>query len=71
MSLTSASPLRVCYAEADQMGVAGHGNVLVVSHSGARVVFEHGILRDDTGQAAVDGRGRPRRLPDHVRRLLA
>jgi acyl-CoA thioester hydrolase len=52
----------------------------VASHSGARVAFEYEILRQGTSEplatgftahAAVDGRGRPCRLPDRVRRLLA
>jgi len=51
----------------------------VVAHSGARVSFEYEILGEGTSEpfatgftahAAVDGRGRPRRLPPEVRRLL-
>lgn len=47
---------------------------------GARVRFEYEVRRDGTDgplatgateHAAVDGRGRPRRLPEGVRRLLA
>jgi acyl-CoA thioester hydrolase len=51
----------------------------VVSHSGARVAFEYAVRRDAdeaplatgfTAHAAVDGRGKPRRLPPALRRLL-
>jgi acyl-CoA thioester hydrolase len=47
---------------------------------GARVRFEYEVHREGTHgplatgateHAAVDGRGRPRRLPEHVRKLLA
>jgi acyl-CoA thioester hydrolase len=51
----------------------------VASHSGARVAFEyevHGeagsgpLATGFTAHAAVDGRGRPRRLPPELRKLL-
>jgi acyl-CoA thioester hydrolase len=51
----------------------------VASHSGARVAFAYEIHRDGsagplatgfTAHAAIDGRGRPRRLPPELRRLL-
>jgi acyl-CoA thioester hydrolase len=51
----------------------------VASHSGARVAFEYEVhcegARDPlatgfTAHAAVDRRGRPRRLPPELRRLL-
>jgi len=51
----------------------------VASHSGARVAFEYEVRCDGaadpiatgfTAHAAVDGRGRPRRLPAELRRLL-
>jgi len=51
----------------------------VASHSGARVAFEYQVrLEADeaplatgfTAHAAVDGRGKPRRLPPGLRRLL-
>ncbi len=131
MSRSSASSVRVRYAETDQMGVAYHGNYfewfevgrtdLLRSHgvsyreleaqdlrlpvieaqarfvrpalyddvleirtevsalSGARVTFAYEVCRGDDGvlatgttsHAAVDGRGRPRRLPELLRRLLA
>lgn len=130
MSPTSASPVRVRYAETDQMGVAYHGNYFawfevgrtdllrsqgvsyreleaqdlrlpvieaqarfvrpalyddvldirtqVTALSGARVTFGYEVCRGEdvlatgtTSHAAVDGRGRPRRLPELLRRLLA
>jgi acyl-CoA thioester hydrolase len=131
VSPSSASPVRVRYAETDQMGVAYHGNYfawfevgradLLRSHgltykeleaqdlrlpvieaearfrrpalyddvleirtqvtalSGARLTFAYEVRRGDDGvlatgktsHAAVDGRGRPRRLPELLRRLLA
>jgi acyl-CoA thioester hydrolase len=131
MSRSSASSVRVRYAETDQMGVAYHGNYfewfevgrtdLLRSHgvsykeleaqdlhlpvieaqarfvrpalyddvleirtevsalSGARVTFAYEVCRGNDGvlatgstsHAAVDGRGRPRRLPELLRRLLA
>ena len=131
MTPTSASPVRVRYAETDQMGVAYHGNYFawfevgradllraqgvsykeletqdlrlpvieaqarfvrpalyddvleirtrVTALSGARVTFAYEVCRGvdgvlatgTTSHAAVDGRGRPRRLPEHLRRLLA
>jgi acyl-CoA thioester hydrolase len=52
----------------------------VAAHSGARVSFDYEIRAEGsaeplatgfTAHAAVDGRGRPRRLPAEVRRLLA
>jgi len=52
----------------------------LASHSGARVAFEYEVRRDDedapiatgfTAHAAIDGRGRPRRLPAELRRLLS
>jgi acyl-CoA thioester hydrolase len=53
----------------------------LVSWSGARVAFEYEVHREGgekpalatgfTEHAAVDGRGRPRRLPEELRRLLA
>lgn len=52
----------------------------VTEHSGARVRFEYELLREAaegpvatafTAHAAVDGRGRPRRLPAELRSLLA
>ena len=51
----------------------------VTALSGARVTFAYEVRRggDDilatgmTSHAAVDGRGRARRLPEHLRRLLA
>jgi acyl-CoA thioester hydrolase len=51
----------------------------VASHSGARVAFEYQVRLDVdqaplatgfTAHAAVDGRGKPRRLPPELRRLL-
>jgi acyl-CoA thioester hydrolase len=46
--------------------------------SGARVTFSYEVRRDgtnlatgSTSHAAVDGRGRPRRLPTDLRRLLS
>lgn len=51
----------------------------VASHSGARVAFEYEVRREAdekplatgfTAHAAVDGSGRPRRLPPALRRLL-
>jgi acyl-CoA thioester hydrolase len=51
----------------------------VASHSGARVAFEYEVRLDAdqaplatgfTAHAAVDGRGKPRRLPPQLRRLL-
>ena len=51
----------------------------VASHSGARVAFEYEVrLEADelplatgfTAHAAVNGRGKPRRLPPELRRLL-
>jgi acyl-CoA thioester hydrolase len=131
MSRSSASSVRVRYAETDQMGVAYHGNYfewfevgrtdLLRSHgvsykeleaqdlrlpvieaqarfvrpalyddvleirtkvralSGARVTFAYEVCRGEDGvlatgstsHAAIDGRGRPRRLPELLRRLLA
>jgi len=52
----------------------------VSRHSGARLAFEYEIHRDETpgplvtgftAHAAVDGQGRPRRLPASLRSLLA
>jgi acyl-CoA thioester hydrolase len=51
----------------------------VAALSGARVTFAYEVCRGDDGvlatgmtaHAAVDGRGRPRRLPELLRRLLA
>jgi acyl-CoA thioester hydrolase len=51
----------------------------VTALSGARVTFAYEVRRGDDGvlatgttsHAAVDGRGRPRRLPELLRRLLA
>jgi acyl-CoA thioester hydrolase len=52
----------------------------VASVSGARVAFDYAVHREGTEgplatafteHAAVDGRGRPRRLPEAVRRSLA
>ncbi len=52
----------------------------VAAHSGARVSFDYAIHAEGSAQplatgftahAAVDGRGRPRRLPAELRRLLA
>jgi acyl-CoA thioester hydrolase len=51
----------------------------VADHSGARVSFDYEVHREGsaepiatgfTAHAAVDGRGRPRRLPAELRRLL-
>lgn len=51
----------------------------VASHAGARVAFEYEVVLDAdqaplatgfTAHAAVDGRGKPRRLPPELRRLL-
>jgi acyl-CoA thioester hydrolase len=51
----------------------------LASHSGARVAFEYEVRRDAdeaplatgfTAHAAVDARGKPRRLPADLRRLL-
>jgi acyl-CoA thioester hydrolase len=51
----------------------------VASHSGARVAFEYEVCREAepvplatgyTAHAAVDGHGKPRRLPLVLRRLL-
>jgi acyl-CoA thioester hydrolase len=50
----------------------------VTALSGARVSFAYEVRRGDDGvlatgttsHAAVDGRGRPRRLPEQLRRLL-
>jgi acyl-CoA thioester hydrolase len=51
----------------------------VASHSGARVAFEYEVRLDAdqaplatgfTAHAAVDRRGKPRRLPPELRRLL-
>ena len=52
----------------------------VCRHSGARISFEYEIVRDTepdllvtgfTAHAAIDGRGRPRRLPPELRSALA
>jgi acyl-CoA thioester hydrolase len=52
----------------------------VASHSGARVAFEYevrseahaaALARGFTAHAAVDARGKPRRLPAELRRLLS
>jgi len=52
----------------------------VAEHSGARLRFEYELRREATespvataftAHAAVDGRGRPRRLPAELRSLLA
>ena len=54
----------------------------VSRHSGARVAFEYELHRDDddsegplvtgfTAHAAINGEGRPRRLPTALRRLLS
>jgi acyl-CoA thioester hydrolase len=52
----------------------------VSSLGGARIGFEYEVRRDgteaplatgSTAHAAVDGRGRPRRLPEDIRRRLA
>ena len=51
----------------------------VTALSGARLTFAYEVHRGDDGvlatgrtsHAAVDGRGRPRRLPELLRRLLA
>ena len=51
----------------------------VLRHSGARIAFEYEVHREGTAgplvtgftaHAAIDERGRPRRLPDSLRRLL-
>ncbi len=51
----------------------------VASHSGARVSFEYEVIGEGGGpplatgsttHALVDGRGKPRRLPAELRRLL-
>lgn len=51
----------------------------IAAHSGARVAFEYEVRREDdasplatgfTSHAAIDARGRPRRLPPELRRLL-
>jgi acyl-CoA thioester hydrolase len=51
----------------------------VSRHSGARIAFDYEIHRDEapgpmvtgfTAHAAIDERGRPRRLPTGLRRLL-
>ena len=51
----------------------------VAAHSGARVAFEYEVAREldaaplatgFTAHAAVDGRGKPRRLPPELRGLL-
>jgi acyl-CoA thioester hydrolase len=50
----------------------------VTALSGARVTFSYEVHRDEggplatghTSHAAIDGRGRPRRLPEPLRRLL-
>ena len=51
----------------------------VASHSGARLAFEYEVCREAepsplatgfTAHAAIDGRGKPRRLPPGLRRLL-
>ncbi len=131
MSARTVSPVRVRYAETDQMGVAYHGNYFawfevgradllrgqgvtykeleaqdlrlpvieaqarfvrpalyddmleirteVTALSGARLTFTYEVRRGEelvlatgmTSHAAVDGRGRARRLPEQLRRLLA
>jgi acyl-CoA thioester hydrolase len=52
----------------------------VTLHSGARVAFEYevhtaghasALATGFTAHAAIDGRGRPRRLPTELRRLLS
>jgi acyl-CoA thioester hydrolase len=52
----------------------------VASHSGARISFEYDVRREgeaepiatgSTAHVAVDGRGRPRRLPRDLVRLIA
>jgi acyl-CoA thioester hydrolase len=130
MSPTSASVIRVRYAETDQMGIAYHGGYFawfevgrtdllrasgvtyrelekeglrlpvietearfllpayyddvlevrtrVLKVGGARVSFAYEIVRAEeslatgsTGHASVDPSGRPRRLPEALRRFLA
>jgi acyl-CoA thioester hydrolase len=132
LTLRSSSPIRVRYAETDQMGVAYHGGYFawfevgrtdllrergvtyreleqrdvrlpvietgarflrpvlyddlievrtrVAAVSGARLSFEYEIHRDGTdgplataftAHAAVNGQGRPRRLPVDVLSLLS
>jgi acyl-CoA thioester hydrolase len=77
--------LPVIEASARYLRPARYDDVLeirtrVAAHSGARVSFDYEILSDGsaaplatgfTAHAAVDGRGRPRRLPAELRRLLA
>ena len=52
----------------------------LAGHSGARVAFDYELHREDsdealvtgfTAHAAIDDRGRPRRLPAELRRLLS
>jgi acyl-CoA thioester hydrolase len=52
----------------------------VAAHSGARISFEYDVRREDepepiatgfTAHVAVNGRGRPRRLPPDLVRLIA
>jgi acyl-CoA thioester hydrolase len=77
--------LPVIEASARYLRPARYDDVLeirtrVAAHSGARVSFDYEIHTDAsagplatgfTAHAAVDGRGRPRRLPAELRRLLA
>jgi acyl-CoA thioester hydrolase len=76
--------LPVVEARASYRRPARYDNLLeiltrVASHSGARVAFEYEVRCDGastplatgfTSHAAVDGRGRPRRLPPELRKLL-
>ena len=74
----------VVQAAADYLASARYDEVVtittrLVSASGVRVRFTYVVTRDDgtvlaTGQtehASVDGRGRPQRLPDALKRKLA
>jgi len=70
---------RASYARPARYDDALEIHTRVASHSGARVAFEYEVRLDAaaaplatgfTAHAAVDGRGKPRRLPPDLRRLL-
>jgi acyl-CoA thioester hydrolase len=78
MSRSGSTTVRVRYAETDQMGIAWHTRL--TDGRGARVSFDYEVRREgtegplatgSTSHAAIDLRGRPRRLPEELRRRLA
>lgn len=82
---TDGVRLPVIEAQARFLRPARYDDVLdirtrVTSLGGARISFEYEVRRDgadaplatgSTAHAAVDGEGRPRRLPEDIRRRLA